>query len=191
MLEIWKDVLNYEDHYQVSNLGNVRSKEHRVLCRGGKMRTVKATLKKLCINRNGYVITTLSKENKLATFTVHQLVAQGFIPGFIKGMEINHDDGVKTNNRVTNLEISNPSHNQLHAVRTGLVPKAGISQFRNVSFVKNPRAISKWAGSIRHAGKSSYGWKTFMTEEEAARHVDALLDSIGDVSRLRNFPLTP
>lgn len=188
MPEIWKDVLGYEMHYQVSNLGKVRSKEHQVPCKGGKLRTVKSTVKKLCINRAGYVITTLSKENKLATFTVHQLVAQAFIPGFIKGMEINHDDGDKANNRATNLEISDPSHNQLHAVRTGLVPKTSVSRFRNVTYVKNPRAKAKWAGSIRHAGKSVYGWKTFMTEEEAAKHVDALLDSIGDTSRLRNFP---
>lgn len=188
MSEIWKDILGYEDYYQVSNLGRIQSKTRVVPCKGGKTRVSPGKIRKLFLNEKGYVITTLSKENKLATFTVHQLVAQAFIPGFVKGMEINHDDGNKANNRDTNLEISNASHNQLHAVRTGLTTKTGISQFRNVSYVKNPRAKAKWAGSIRHAGKSSYGWKTFMTEEEAARHVDVLLDSIGDTSRLRNFP---
>ena len=116
-----------------------------------------------------------------------QLVAQAFIPNFIKGTELNHKDGDKKNNNVTNLEISNPSHNQLHAVRTGLVAKAGKSQYRNVTYISNPRAKSKWAGSIRHNGKSTFGWKTFMTELEAAKYVDELLDSIGDTSRLRNF----
>lgn len=188
MSEIWKDIKGYEDCYQVSNLGRIQSKARIVPCKGGKTRVSPGKIRKLFLNEKGYVITTLSKENKLATFTVHQLVAQAFIPDFIKGMEINHDDGDKTNNRDTNLEVSNPSHNQLHAVRTGLVPKQGASQYHNVTYVKNPRAKSKWAGAIRHAGKSSYGWKTFMTEEEAAKHVDALLDSIGDTSRLRNFP---
>lgn len=188
MSEVWKDVKGYETHYEISSYGRLRSKERYAPCKGGKTRLVKSALKKLFYNRNGYFITTLSKEGVLKTFTVHQLVAQAFIPNFIKGMELNHIDGDKTNNHVTNLEISNPSHNQLHAVRSGLVPKRGTSIYQNVSYITNPRAKAKWVGSIRHAGKSCYGWKTFMTEEEAAKHVDFLLDSIGDTERLRNFP---
>ena len=187
-MEIWKDILGYEDHYQVSNLGNVRTKEHCVPCKGGKTRVIKSRLREPQTNPKGYLIVVLSKENKLKTFTVHQLVAQAFIPGFIKGTEVNHKDGNKANSSVDNLEVSNHSHNQLHAVATGLRPKVGISQYRNVSYVRNPRAKARWAAAIKHEGKSSYGWKTFMTEEEAAKHVDALLDSIGDTQRLRNFP---
>lgn len=188
-MEIWKDILGYEDCYQVSNHGQVRSKDHHVPCKGNTTRLVKGRVKKLCLNKKGYVITTLSKENRLATFTVHQLVAQAFLPGFLKGNELNHKDGVKTNNHDSNLEISNPSHNGFHAVRMGLTPKVGKSSaYRNVSYISNPAAVSKWAGSICHNGKSSFGWKTFKTEEEAARHVDFLLDSIGCTNRLRNFP---
>ena len=187
-MEIWKEILEYENLYEVSNLGRIRSVDHEVPCKGGKTRLIKGRVKILCLNRRGYVITTLSKENKLATFTVHQLVALAFIPGFSKGTELNHIDGDKTNNALSNLEISNPSHNQIHAVRTGLAPKQGKSKYRNVSYIKNPTSVCKWAASIRHNGKSSYGWKTFMTEEEAARHVDSILDSIGDTERLRNFP---
>ena len=189
MNEFWKDILGYEAQYQVSNLGNIRSKDRVVATKGGKFRTVKGTDKKLCINQRGYVITTLSKpETKLMTATVHQLVAQAFIPNFIKGTELNHIDGNKLNNQVCNLEESNPSHNQLHAVRTGLTNKSSVSAYRNVTYLKNPKAVKKWAASIRHAGKSTYGWKTFMTEIEAAVHVDELLDSISDTERLRNFP---
>lgn len=188
MIEVWKDILNYEDQYQVSNLGNIRSKDRMVNTKGNATRLIKSAEKKLCVNRNGYAITALSKPGTpLWTVTVHQLVAQAFIPNFVKGTEINHIDGNKLNNAVSNLEVSNPSHNQFHAIRTGLVPKVGKSIYRNVTYLKNPRAVKKWAGSIRHAGKSSYGWKTFMTEEEAARYVDALLDSIGDTNRIRNF----
>ncbi len=189
MSEIWKDVPGYETHYEVSNFGNVRGKERLAPCRGGKTRLVKTALKKLFVNRYGYLITTLSLNSVFATFTVHQLVALAFIPGFTKGTELNHKDGDKSNNRLDNLEISNPSHNQLHAVRTGLKAKTGTaSRFNNVSYINNPAAVCKWVGCIRHAGKSSYGWKTFMTEDEAAKHVDSLLDSIGDTERVRNFP---
>lgn len=187
MCEDWRDILGYEDCYQVSNLGRIRNKERQVACKGGNTRTVKSKLRKCFCNKKGYLTVVLSKNNVLKTFTVHQLVAQAFIPNFIKGTELNHKDGDKKNNNVTNLEISNPSHNQLHAVRTGLVAKAGKSQYRNVTYISNPRAKSKWAGSIRHNGKSTFGWKTFMTELEAAKYVDELLDSIGDTGRLRNF----
>lgn len=111
-----------------------------------------------------------------------------FDTSFNKGDQINHIDGDKTNNALCNLEPSNPSHNQLHAVRTGLRTKSGKSIYRNVTYIKNPKAVNKWAASIRHAGKSSYGWKTFATEIEAAKYVDKLLDGIGDTERLRNFP---
>ena len=189
MTEIWKDVLNYEDQYQVSDLGRIRSKDRLVNTKGNATRLVRGAVKKLCINKKGYAITGLSKPNTPQwTVTVHQIVAQAFIPNFVKGMMLNHIDGNKLNNEASNLEISNPSHNLLHAVRTGLVPKIGKSIYRNVTYYKNPRAVKKWAASIRHAGKSSYGWKTFMTEEEAARYVDELLDSIGDTDRIRNFP---
>ena len=186
-MENWKPIRDYEGLYEVSDLGNVRSLDHEVPCKGGT-RTVKGKVRAPQYNRNGYMIVVLSKANKLKTFTVHQLVAQAFLPNFQKGTEINHKDGNKANPRLTNLEVSNPAHNQFHAVREGLKSKVGISQFRNVSYVKNPRAKAKWAASISHNGKSSYGWKTFMTEIEAAQHVDNLLDSIGDTQRLRNFP---
>ena len=187
-MEVWKEIKDYEGVYEVSSYGRIRSLDHIVPCKAGSTRLVKGKVKLLCVNRKGYQITTLCKQNKMFTLTVHQAVAQAFIPDFIKGTELNHMDGNKINNFATNLEVSNSSHNQLHAVRTGLKPSMGISQYHNVSYVSNPRAISRWAASIRHEGKSSYGWKTFKTEEEAAKHVDFLLDSIGDTQRLRNFP---
>lgn len=189
-MEIWKDILGYEETYEVSNFGGIRSKSRVVPCKGGT-RIVKGKVRKTFLNARGYPITTLCQQNKLMTFTVHQLVAQAFIPGFTKGTEVNHIDGVPANASATNLEVSNRSHNQLHAVRTGLSPKIGVSRYRNVTYLKNPRAVSRWAASIRYAGKSTYGWKTFMTEEEAAIHVDWILDSIGDTDRIRNFPSIP
>lgn len=187
MIEVWKPIPDYEDKYEISNLGNIRSITRKVRIHGNSFRTVHGKVLQQQINRKGYSIISLSCKS-IKTFTVHQLVGITFIPGFIKGTELNHKDGNKQNNALDNLEVSNPSHNQLHAVRNGLKPKTGKSRFNNVTYLNNPRAKKKWAGSIRYAGKSSYGWKTFDTEEEAAKYVDNLLDSIGDTERNRNFP---
>lgn len=187
-MEIWKSIPTYEGYYEISDQGRIRSLDRYVRAKGNKFRLVKGALKEIQHNYGGYQIVSLCKSNKIHTFTVHQLVAWAFMPKFQKGMEINHIDGNKDHNYLCNLELSNPSHNQLHAVAHGLTKKRSISKYRNVSFIKNPKAIKKWAASIRYAGKSSYGWKTFNTEEEAAKYVDFLLDSIGDTQRIRNFP---
>lgn len=188
-MEIWKDIKDYEDCYEVSTLGRIRSKERQAPTRNPKIfRTIKPQMKKLFPNKRGYETVVLSKNNKLKTFTVHQLVAQAFIPNFVKGTQVNHIDGNPLNNSLSNLEESNPSHNQFHAVRENLVKPKGTSKYRNVSYISNPSHVKKWAACIRHNGKSSYGWKTFHTEIEAAKYVDELLDSIGDTDRLRNFP---
>lgn len=188
MIEVWSPIQQYEGLYEVSNHGRIRSLPRTAAVQGNSHRAVPGKERKTFLNAKGYFIVVLSKNNQLKTFTVHQLVAQAFMPGFVKGQELNHIDGNKANPRIDNLELSDASHNQLHAVRTGLKSKTGTSQYRNVTYIDNPKAVSKWAGSIRHEGKSSFGWKTFRTEEEAARHVDALLDAIGDTSRPRNFP---
>lgn len=188
-MEVWKDIPGYESCYEASSYGRIRSKDHVVPCKGNNAtRHVNGKLKKLFVSKTGYHITTLSQNNKLRTYTVHQLVALTFFPGFTKGTHLNHTDGVKTNNHVSNLEVTNPSLNGLHANRLGLVPKVGVSKYHHVSYINNPASISRWAVCLRHQGKSSYGWKTFKTEEAAALYADQLLDSIGDTQRLRNFP---
>lgn len=188
MSEIWKKIPGYETKYEISTLGNIRSITRKVPCKGG-IRVLNGKLLKQQINHRGYKIIALSQgSTSPKTYTVHQLMGITFIPNFIKGTEINHKDGNSTNNALSNLEESNPSHNQFHAVTTGLRRKLNSSQYRYVYYVKNPKAKCKWAACITHEGKASYGWKTFMTEEEAANHADYLLDSIGDTQRSRNFP---
>lgn len=185
-MEIWKSIPDYEGAYEASDLGNIRSLAREVSCKNGTRISPARILKKQC-NDKGYHHVRLSLKGSVKIHTVHQLIALCFMTGFIKGTELNHIDGDKQNNAVSNLEKSNPIHNQLHAVRTGLVPKQGASKFKNVSYAAKRTSKKKWVGSIRHDGKN-IGWKAFETEIEAAVYVDSLLDSIGDNERLRNFP---
>lgn len=189
-MEIWKPVKNYEGIYEISSYGNLRSVDRQCIYKNGSIKLLKGKPKKLQYIQDKYVITTLSKDNTLKTFAVHLLVAEAFLPRVLNKTQINHIDGNKHNNHIENLEWVTPSENKIHAFKTGLQKRTGISKYHNVTYCDNPlRPNRKWRASIRYKRKN-YGLRTFLTEEDAARHVDFLLDSIGDTTRPRNFPKT-
>lgn len=92
--EIWKDIVDYEGLYQVSNLGRVKS-----------IKFSKEKILKPVPTHNGYYIVGLSKNGNKKRFRVHRLVAQAFIGKISKGYCVNHINEVKTDNRLENLEI--------------------------------------------------------------------------------------
>jgi hypothetical protein len=107
--ETWKDIQGYEGLYQVSDLGKVKSTKF------GRVKILK--LKK---DKRGYYRARLWKDNVLKTYSTARLVATNFIPNPENKATVNHIDGIKTNNCVTNLEWNTSSENQLHAYKTGL-----------------------------------------------------------------------
>ena len=74
---------------------------------------------KQCSNGQ-YLKVALCIKGKLKQFLVHRLVAKAFVPNPENKREVNHIDGNKTNNKVSNLEWVTASENQTHAVKTGL-----------------------------------------------------------------------
>ena len=110
MTEIWKDVVGYEGLYQVSNLGRVKSLPRES--------TKGKTLKNRIIK--GYYTVHLSKFGVSKDKLVHILVAEAFIDNPNRLKYINHIDGNKLNNTVSNLEWCTASYNSLHAYATGL-----------------------------------------------------------------------
>ena len=73
------------------------------------------------INHDGYQIVNLMIDGKRVGLAVHMAVARAFCDGFVEGLQVNHIDGVKTNNTKENLEWVTPSENTQHAVETGLM----------------------------------------------------------------------
>ena len=80
IMEIWKDIENYEGLYQVSNLGRVRSLERDVFNYRGVARHIKEKILVPVLDRGGYQYVNLSKNGKRKTIKTHRLVAEAFIP---------------------------------------------------------------------------------------------------------------
>lgn len=100
--EIWKPVKNYEEYYQVSNYGKVKSL-HR-----------KGRIMKLSYGNDGYGRTMLSKNGKPITHRVHRLVAIAFIPFVAGKLIVNHKDYNPSNNYYENLEWATVAENSTH-----------------------------------------------------------------------------
>ena len=119
MQEIWKDVIGYEEQYQVSNLGNIRSKNRTIVDCLGRRRTLKSHKIRIQTSRIGYKQVLLHKNGEMRTHLVHRLVAEAFIPKTeMDKSEINHKDENKANNFADNLEWCNHKYNINFGTRT-------------------------------------------------------------------------
>jgi DNA-binding Xre family transcriptional regulator len=115
MEEIWKDIEGYEGIYQVSSLGRVKSLARVITRSTGADYSVIERILKTANNPSGYEVAILSTNGKMYPVTVHRLVAKAFIPNPENKETINHKNGVKTDNRVSNLEWHTRSENVKHA----------------------------------------------------------------------------
>lgn len=116
MKEIWKPVVGYEDSYEVSNLGRVKSIKETPfsICKSSDR------IMKLYMHKKGYLKVMLYLNGKRKHAFVHRLVAEAFIPNPNELSQVNHKDGNKTNNCVHNLEWCTGKENIIHAVTNGL-----------------------------------------------------------------------
>jgi Mor family transcriptional regulator len=106
----WKPVLNYEGIYEISENGDVKR-----IANTNNQYKVGHILKSNVIN--GYAHVQLHKNSKVKSMRVHRLVAISFIANPSKKPHVNHIDGNKLNNNLSNLEWCTPSENQLHKHR--------------------------------------------------------------------------
>lgn len=109
MKEIYKDIPGFENKYQISNFGNVKSVNY--------LNTKKPRVLVPIKHHLGYLLVHLGF-NKIKM--VHTLVAESFIPNPEGKKYVNHIDGNKQNNNVRNLEWVTSKENMNHAIRTGL-----------------------------------------------------------------------
>lgn len=144
-LEIWVDVPieEFKEYYEISSLGNVRSKD-RVVNQKTKNGEIfefnyKGRILRQSNHKCGYKLCCLKSQEKRTTYYVHRLVALAFIKNEnINNNQVNHLNGNKKDNKVNNLEWSNASLNTIHAVKLGL-QKSGKNSKRSKSIIQiNP-----------------------------------------------------
>lgn len=108
MEEIWKDISGYGDNYKISNFGRVKSsyRQKRIL--------------KQPLNTYGYPFVNLSFKGVHKSIPIHTLVANYFLIKPSGKTEVNHKNGIKTDNNVLNLEWCTSSENSIHSFENGL-----------------------------------------------------------------------
>lgn len=135
--EKWKQVKDFPN-YEISTLGKLR-----------RINLCKNSLKGLGFlnpkaGNQGYCKVTLYNLGKKIYKTIHSLVADAFLGRIPDGKEINHIDGNKSNNCITNLEYVTPKENVLHAIKTGLkVMESGSKSARAKLSQKEVEIIRK------------------------------------------------
>lgn len=111
MQEQWLPIPGFENHYEASSFGNIRRKEANKVLRPWMA--------------NGYPVVALSIGGKVTKLAVHRLITSTFFGTCPMGLEVNHINGARNDNRIENLEYVSRSENHLHRAR---VLKHGIGE---------------------------------------------------------------
>jgi hypothetical protein len=169
MSEIWKDIIGYEGLYQVSNLGRVKSCEKLIAHFRGGNRVLPEKLRNPSLDSDGYLVLDLYKEGKGKFFKVHRLVGFAFLEVFENKNQINHINGIKTDNTVSNLEWCNQSENQIHAYKANL----------KIPQINNEKAV------LMYKKGSSEFVKEFKSISEASNYLSCTKSDIVNVLKKR------
>ena len=168
MNEIWKDIAGYEQLYQVSNIGRVKSLERKVKWKNG-YRIVSEKIIKQIKDKDGYLKVNLNKGGIKKNIRVHRLVCYAFIPNQENFTEVNHKDECKTNNNVENLEWCTREYNNSYGTRkqrfckkvicieTGKIYTSTREIKRQFGF--NNSSISQCCNGKRYKTVGGFHWK--------------------------------
>lgn len=155
--EYWADVLGYEGFYKISNKGRVKSLYRLVESPIRGMVPRYSNVLKQHINPYGYLCTQLHKNGKHQNFRIHRLIALAFIPNPENKETINHKDGNKLNNEISNLEWATRAENTRHAWKNGLTKavlgeKNGACKFSDATIKKIREYVSRTNKTYKECG---------------------------------------
>ena len=159
----WSQIKGYENLYEVSDEGKVRSLDREVLHPTGSLRKLKGKTLKALKDKAGYETAMLSKEGKQTMFKIHRLVAMSFLPNPENLPEVHHKDECKFNNSEDNLEwISSEDHRSLtHSKNYKFIsPNKKVFEIFNLSRFCRENNLTAQNMSSVHSGKlkAHKGW---------------------------------
>ena len=141
MNEEWRGIRDYVK-YDVSDMGRVRNHQTGHVLKPW--------------NTNGYLYVKLWNDKGRRNFTIHRLVADAFLGGIRKGMEVNHKNGIKHDNRAVNLEWCTSSENTRHAIKNGLFTPYKLPphphESRKVTIVETGETFNSITECAKHIG---------------------------------------
>lgn len=156
--EEWRDVAGYEQYYQVSNKGRVRSKDRK--CRANKNgeRVYKGRIINGHISQYGYIRVVLKVRPKSEMVFLHRLVAQAFIPNKNNLPFVNHKDENPLNNCVENLEWCTKEYNNTYgtAIQRAKITRAKSGASTLVEKVDSQGNVVERFMSIAQAAKENH-----------------------------------
>lgn len=146
MEEKWVPCREFPDHYEISDLGRVR---RRLASMGGR----EGRVRKGVVHKKGYVQFMLSVSNRQFMRDGHRLVADAHLGEIPPGMQVNHKNGDKADNRAANLEIVTSGENRAHSYRVLGVKPNGARGVAN----HNAKFGADVVEAIRKARKDGQG----------------------------------
>lgn len=183
-LEIWRDLEDYEEFYEVSSLGRVKSKPREAKGPNGTVRPLKPKIIKQGKNNRGYHKIELYKDGIKKTVLVHRLVALTFIPNPENKEQINHIDGNKSHNYIENLEWNTQSENMKHSFDTKLREPSPVTEEQKRKMAEGRKRSNK-IGSPKKVAQLDKDTEevinVFNSIAEASRYINCNPSSIKDV----------
>jgi len=143
----WKQIDGYNGLYDVCENGDIRNKKGLIL-------------KPHPDSKKRYNLIRLCKNGVMTTYLLHRIVAKAFIPNRGDLEQVNHIDGNKTNNCVTNLEWCSRSYNIKHAWETGLKQERGCCISKKIIGINIKTGEKKEFNSTADANMFLFNKKT-------------------------------